>query len=50
MQCKWVEIGDTYLRIWEKQAMKVLFDQEENHGSNLRLVESGFKELGNLGK
>ena len=50
MQCKCVEIRGTYLRILEKQARKVLGDQEENHSSRLRPVERKYLELGNLGK
>ena len=46
MQCKWVEIRDTYLRRGEKQASEALGYQEQNQNSILRPVERRFLELG----
>ena len=46
MQCKLVEIRDTYLRRGEKQANEALGYQEQNHNSTLPPVERRFWELG----
>ena len=46
MQCKWIEIRDTYLRRGEKQASEALSYQEQKHSSRLQLVESKFWDLG----
>ena len=46
MQCKWVEIRDTYLRRGEKQPSEALSYQEQKHSSILRPVERRFWDLG----
>ena len=49
MQCKWVDIRNTYLRRREKQTSEAFGNQEQNHSSRLRQVERRFWELGILG-
>ena len=46
MQCKWVDIRDTYLRRGEKQTSEALGKQKQNNSSRLRPVEKRFSELG----
>ena len=46
MQCKWVEIRDTYLRKGEKQSSEALSYQEQHNSSRLRPIERRFWELG----
>ena len=46
MQCKWVEIRDTYLRKGEKQASEALGYREQKYNSRLQPVERRFWELG----
>ena len=46
MQCKWVEIRDTYLRRVEKQPSEALTYQEQKHSSRLRPVERRFWDFG----
>ena len=49
MQCKWVDITDTYLRRGEKQASDSLSYQEQKHNSKLRPVERRYWDLGSWG-